>query len=111
MISDEITGNLFESAYADEARLFEPGAVFTDRTLLRHITKRFPAGFHDYKLEDKTVKYWIDQGLPQTEVTADSNTTKLSAESLARINLDAKLLEKLDKIEKISEKITRRKSY
>ena len=47
----------------------------------------------------------------QTEVTADSNTTKLSAESLARINLDAKLLEKLDKIEKISEKITRRKSY
>ena len=62
-------------------------------------------------MEDKTVKYWIDQGLPQTEVTADSNTTKLSAESLARINLDAKLLEKLDKIEKISEKITRRKSY
>ncbi len=111
VLSDEITGNLFESAYADESRLFEAKAVFTDRTLLRHITKRFPAGFHDYKLEDKTVKYWIDKGLPQTEVTADSNTTKLSAESLARINLDARLLEKLEKIEKASEKIIRRKSY
>ena len=44
--------------------------------------------------------------MPQTEVTADSNTTKLSAESLARINLDAKLLEKLDKIEKIARKYT-----
>ncbi len=111
VLSDEITGNLFESAYADESRLFEAGAVFADRTLLRHITKRFPAGFHDYKLEDKTVKHWIDAGLPQIEVMADSNTTKVSAESLARINLDETLLEKLDTMEKISEKIIRRKSY
>ncbi|MDI1495513.1 MAG: hypothetical protein K8823_821 [Cenarchaeum symbiont of Oopsacas minuta] len=111
VISDEITGNLFESAYADESRLFEPSAVFTDRMLLRHIVKRFPSGFRDYKLEDKTVKNWIDKGLPQTEITADSNTTRLSAESLSRMNIDAVLLEKLDKIEKTSEKIIRRKSY
>ena len=37
MLSDEISGNLFEnvySVYADETRLFEPRVVFKDRTLL-----------------------------------------------------------------------------
>ena len=58
ILSDEISGNIFENVYADESRLFEPGAVFDDKTLLRHITKKFPAGFRDYKLEDKTVKLW-----------------------------------------------------
>ena len=55
LLSDEITGNLFESVYADTTRLFEPRAVFNDKTLLLHITKKSPAGFRDYKLEDKDV--------------------------------------------------------
>ena len=71
LVSDEITGNLFESVYSDETRLFEPRAVFKDRTLLNHITKRFPSGFRDYKLEDKTIKYWIDKHLPKTNVSLD----------------------------------------
>jgi len=33
LLSDEITGNLFESVYADTTRLFEPRAVFNDKTL------------------------------------------------------------------------------
>ena len=49
LISDEISANLFENVYADTERLFEPRAVFTDKTLLSHITKKFPSGFRDYK--------------------------------------------------------------
>ena len=44
LLSDEISGNLFENVYSDETRLFEPRVVFKDRTLLNHITKKFPAG-------------------------------------------------------------------
>ncbi|MEJ2261774.1 MAG: hypothetical protein P8X83_09045 [Nitrosopumilaceae archaeon] len=84
LLSDEISGNLFENVYADETRLFEPRAVFKDRTLLDHITKRFPAGFRDYKLEDKVIKYWIDKGLPKNNVALDANTVKLSMESLSK---------------------------
>jgi len=61
LLSDEISGNLFENIYADETRLFESRAVFNDRTLLLHITKKFPAGFRDYKLEDKVIKFWIEK--------------------------------------------------
>ena len=68
LISDETSANLFENVYADNERLFEPRAVFTDKTLLLHITKKFPSGFRDYKLEDKVIKYWIEKNLPTANV-------------------------------------------
>ncbi len=111
LVSDEITGNLFESVYSDETRLFEPRAVFKDRTLLNHITNRFPSGFRDYKLEDKTIKYWIDKHLPKTNVSLDANTVKLSIESLSKIKLNSKFLKRLDDLEQKSGKIRKKKLY
>jgi hypothetical protein len=111
LLSDEITGNLFESVYSDETRLFEPRAVFKDRTLLNHITKRFPSGFRDYKLEDKTIKYWIDKNLPKTNVSLDTNTIKLSIESLSKIKLNPKFLKRLDNLEQKSGKFRKKKLY
>ena len=57
VISDELSGNLFENVYSDSTRLLEPQSVFDDKTLLQHIIKRFPSGFRDYKLEDKVLKF------------------------------------------------------
>jgi len=111
LLSDEITGNLFESVYADEGRLFEPKAVFKDRTLLDHITKRFPAGFRDYKLEDKVMKFWIEKNLPKINISLDANTVKLSAESLAKIKLDPVFLQRIAQLEQKSAKIRTKKLY
>lgn len=111
LLSDEISGNLFENIYADETRLFEPKAVFGDRTLLNHITKRFPAGFRDYKLEDKSIKFWIQKNLPKFNISLDANTVKLSAESLSNIKLDPLFLKKLNEIEQKSKKIKTKKLY
>lgn len=111
VLSDEITGNLFESVYADETRLFEPRAVFNDKTLLLHITKKFPAGFRDYKLEDKVIKFWIEKNLPKSNVALDTNTVKLSAETLSKIKLNPKLLLQIEKLEQKSKKIRKKKLY
>ena len=111
LLSDEISGNLFENVYADETRLFEPRAVFKDRTLLDHITKRFPAGFRDYKLEDKVIKYWIDKGLPKNNVALDANTVKLSMEPLSKIKLDPKFIKKIDDLEQKISKLRKKKLY
>ena len=111
ILSDEISGNIFESVYADETRLFEPRAVFDDRTLLNHITKRFPAGFRDFKLEDKVMKYWVDKNLPKTNILLDANTIKLSADSLSKINFDPDLLIKLGQLEEKSKKLRKKKLY
>ncbi|MDE1766899.1 MAG: hypothetical protein KGI27_11620 [Thaumarchaeota archaeon] len=111
IVSDEISGNLFESMYADTTRLFEPKAVFDDKTLLLHITKKFPAGFRDYKLEDKVLKNWIQKKLPMINMALDSNTVKIPADILAKTKIDPPLIQKLDLIEQKISKLRKRKLY
>lgn len=111
LLSDEISGNLFENIYSDETRLFEPRAVFKDRTLLNHITKRFPAGFRDYKLEDKVTKFWSNKNLPTSNISLDSNTVKLSAESLSKIKISPTFISKIDQLQEKSLKIRKKKLY
>lgn len=111
VVSDELSANLFENVYADSTRLFEPRAVLSDQTLLTHITKKFPAGFKDYKLEDKTEKLWIAKNLPVTKISLDENTVKLSAESLSKVSLDQSLLSKLKEYEERESKLRKKKLY
>lgn len=111
MVSDEISGNLFESTYADSTRLFEPRAVFDDKTLLSHITKKFPEGFRDYKLEDKVIKNWIQKKLPAINIALDTNTVKIPADVLAKIQIDSDLLSKLEHIEQKASKLRKKKLY
>ncbi|MFQ5476878.1 MAG: hypothetical protein ACE5DT_07610 [Nitrosopumilus sp.] len=111
LLSDEISGNLFENIYSDETRLFEPRIVFNDRTLLNHITKKFPAGFRDYKLEDKVMKFWTNKNLPKTNISLDTNTVKLSADSLSKIKLDPAFISKISQLEVKSSKIRKKRLY
>ncbi|HXG73608.1 MAG TPA: hypothetical protein VNK44_02145 [Candidatus Nitrosotenuis sp.] len=111
VVSDELSANLFENVYADSTRLFEPRAVFSDQALLTHITKKFPAGFKDYKLEDKTEKLWIAKNLPATRISLDENTVKLSAESLSKISIDQSLLNKIKEYEERESKLRKKRLY
>lgn len=111
MISDEISGNLFESMYADTTRLFEPRAVFGDKTLISHITKKFPEGFRDYKLEDKVLQNWIRKKLPTINIAVDSNVVKIQADVLAKTKVDHELLAKLEQIEQKASKLRKKKLY
>ena len=110
ILSDQISGNLFENVFTDNTKLFKPQAVFTDKTLISHITKRFPLGFHDYKLESKTEQFWIKKNLPVTNITLDSNTIKISSNSLSKVKIEHKLLQRLKQIKEKNSK-TRKKKY
>ena len=111
ILSEEISGNLFENVFADSTRLFESRVVFNDKTLLSHITKKFPAGFRDYKLEDKTIKFWIEKNLPSTNISLDENIVKISAESMSKMNLDQKLLTKIHELEEKSLNVRKKRLY
>ena len=111
LLSDEISGNLFENIYSDETRLFEPKVVFKDRTLLNHITKKFPSGFRDYKLEDKVMKFWAGRNLPKSNISLDANNVKLSAESLSNIKFDPDFISKIEQLEEKSSKIHKKRLY
>ena len=111
LVSDEISGNLFEGVYSDTTRLFEPRAVFDDKTLLLHITKKFPEGFRDYKLEDKVVKFWVEKNLPTTNITLDTNIAKIPASVIANTKIDPKIISKLDEFEQKASKLRKKKYY
>ena len=111
LVSDEVSANLFENVYADSERLFEPRAVFTDKTLLSHITKKFPSGFRDYKLEDKVIKYWIEKNLPTTNITLDTNITKLSPDLFSKMKLAPNLISKIKSFELKASKLRKKRFY
>ena len=111
LISDETSANLFENVYADSERLFEPRAVFSDKTLLLHITKKFPSGFRDYKLEDKVIKYWIEKNLPTINITLDANVTKLSPDLFSKMSLAPSLISKIKNFELKASKLRKKRLY
>jgi hypothetical protein len=111
IISDEISSNLFESMYSDTTRLFESRAVFNDKTLLLHITKKFPEGFRDYKLEDKVLKLWIAKKLPTINIALDTNIIKIPADVLASTKINPILLQKLEQLEQKASRLRKKKLY
>ena len=111
IISDEISSNLFENIYSDNTRLLEPRSVFNDMTLISHITKRFPSGFRDYKLEDKVLKFWINEKLPVSKISLDTNTVKLNPKLLSNVKFSELLLQKLKIIQARNSKLRKKKLY
>ena len=111
LLSDEISSNLFENVYSDNTRLLEPRSVFNDNTLISHITQRFPSGFRDYKLEDKVIKFWIEQKLPVSKISLDTNIVKLNVTQLSNIKFDELLLQQLEIIKTKNSKLRTKKLY
>ena len=111
IVSDEISSNLFENVYSDNTRLLEPRSVFNDTTLISHITKRFPSGFRDYKLEDKVMKFWINEKLPVSKISLDTNTVKLNPKLLSNVKFSELLLQKLEIVQARNSKLRKKKLY
>ncbi len=102
VVSDELAGTLFEGRYADSGRLMEERAVFkSDQTLIKHITTRFPEGFRDLKLEDKSIKQWMDKGLPMVRVPIDANIVKIPVNAMARLQVDQAVKDRIAEFESV----------
>jgi hypothetical protein len=100
VVSDEISASLFENRYLDSGRLIEARFVFRSDSVLRdHITRKFPEGFKDTRLEEKTIKYWMNKGLPSISVSLDSNVTKIPVEAMAKLNVDQGVRDKIFEFE------------
>lgn len=100
VISDEISGTLFEGTYADGSRLLEERVVLkSDPSLIRHITTRFPEGFRDLKLEDKAINSWMNKGLPITKVPVDANIIRIPVEAMTKLEVEQSIKDKLTELE------------
>jgi hypothetical protein len=100
-LSDEVSGTLFEGTYSDLTRLFDARRVFNDRSLLRLITKKFPEGFHDERLEEKAVKLWLEKGLPSLKISMEENVIRIPMSVVANTEIDQSLRNKIYELETV----------
>src|SRR5919106_4574309 len=109
VISDDVSGTLFEGTYADATRLVEERVVFkSDPTLIRHITTRFPEGFRDLNLEEKVMKTWMKTGLPTSKISLDANIIKIPIEAMACLEVEQGVKDKITEFENM--KLKKKKS-
>jgi hypothetical protein len=102
VISDDVSGTLFEGTYADSSKLLDERAVFkSDPSLIKHITTRFPEGFRDLRLEDKVINKWMNKGLPTTKVPVDANVIKIPIEAMTRLEVEQGIKDKLYEFENL----------
>jgi hypothetical protein len=100
VISDEVSGTLFEGTYTDATKLLEERAVFkSDPNLIKHITTRFPEGFRDLNLEDKVIDRWMNKGLPTTKMPVDTNVIKIPIEAMTHLEVEQGIKDKLTEFE------------
>ena len=104
IINLEISSNtpndtLFENIFTDNEKLFNHARVFKkDKYLTKIITKKFENGFLDEKLNDKSIRLWIQKKMPIEKMSIESNYTKLPFLSLANTEIDEAIKKKISSL-------------
>ncbi|MDA4134278.1 MAG: hypothetical protein OK441_01740 [Thaumarchaeota archaeon] len=98
--SDERVSTLYESEYADEERVVDPGKIFTnDKKLSALVEKKFRGGLSDDKLNEKVAKSWIEKGLPTKRVAPEENVVSVGVDVIANTVFDPMVLAKIRDLE------------
>jgi hypothetical protein len=104
IINLEITSNapndtLFENIFTDNEKLFKHSKVFRkDKYLTKLIAKKFENGFLDEKLNDKSIRQWINKKMPIEKMPIESNFTNLPFLSLANTEVDEAVKKKISSL-------------
>jgi hypothetical protein len=97
--SDTISVTLFETIFKDNEKLFDPRRVFKkDKNLTKSINRKFGNGFYDEKLNNKSIKLWIQKKYPIEKLLIENNHTNLSFLSMANTEIDEVIKQKILKL-------------
>jgi len=110
VVSEALSTSLFESLYSDYERLFEPRLIFSDKRLVKLMEDKFSNGLSDRSLNEKTLKEWIEKGLPTVTFSPGSNVIRVPISSIVNMRVDPLLKLKLDELERKSYERKQRRS-
>lgn len=100
IVSDSISNSLFESLYSDYDKLFEPKLIFNDKRLVSLVKKKFSNGLEDKRLNEMTLKEWIEKGLPTINLSPNDNVIRLPVLSILKMKIDPALKLRLKELER-----------
>ena len=99
VLSEEGSSTIFEAPLVDMGRLFSAKDLFKDRKLVGYVDKKFPNGLHDTSLNEKTLKRWIDKGLPSKRVGLDTNRVKIPIQAIMNTAFPNEIIKKIQETE------------
>jgi hypothetical protein len=104
LLSDERSSTLFESAYADSERVFPAKLIFSDKTLVSLVNRKFKDGLMDERLNRQVEEKWISKNLPMRKVAPEENVVRVGVGSIFGADFDARVLGRIAELEKKAEK-------
>lgn len=92
LLSSEIPCSVFEATYRDVEESLKPELVFgRHRSIVRVLREKFPDGLEDSALNSRTIKGWIQKGLPALRITPEENIIRIPIEVVANAKFDPAL--------------------
>lgn len=100
-LAEEVSTTIYESVYADADRLYDPKMIFKNKRLVNLLEKKFSAGLVDQKLHEKTVKNWIEKGLPTLHIPPESNTIGVPVAALLKSTFDPMIKMRIEEMDRM----------
>ena len=97
--SDEIATTLYEASFADSERVVPPKLIYSDKSLVTLINRKFKDQLVDLALNKKVGGSWIAKNLPIHWVGPEENRVKLPMEAVASTKFDPAVLAKVAQLE------------
>ncbi len=98
IVSDEQASTLYEASFADAERTIAPKLLFSEKSLVALVTRKFKAEFVDQSLNKKVDESWIGKGLPVRWVGPEENVVRLGVGAVASAKFDPRVLARVAQI-------------
>lgn len=99
ILSSEISTTVFEASYRDVEEAIKPELIFGRyRSIVRLLKERFLDGLSDDALNNKTMKRWIEKGLPTVNISPEENVIRIPMKAILNLKLDESLIRLLRRI-------------
>jgi hypothetical protein len=97
--SDEVASTLYEASFADAERTVPPKLLFSDKTLVALVSRKFKNDLTDPVLSKKVGDAWIAKNLPIHWVGPDENRVRLQMGIVAGSKFDPAVLSKVAELQ------------
>ncbi len=95
VVSDEMATTLYEASYADAERTVPPKLLFSEKSLVSLISRKFKNDLSDPALNKKVGDSWIGKTLPIRWVGPEENRVKVPMGVVAGTKFDPGVLAKI----------------
>ncbi len=97
--SDEVATTLYEASFADAERTVPPKLLFTEKSLVSLVSRKFKNDLNDPSLTKKVADSWIAKNLPIHYVGLEENRVKLPINLVASTKFDPAVIAKAAELE------------